>query len=381
MLTQGYRRFEWKQILNDQNTLVAYQPQTMLELSGSLKTPSGKPIANGKINLAATREGLFVDTVSDSNGNFKFKGLDLPDTAKMLLNARTAKNEKNVTIIVKNSDYAPALASIKTENVILLPDEQALMAKNYSTYGQIVKNDSLKNARLLKEVKIQAKRIDKGPDLSSSANLNGPGNADQVIMGGELNCGVLSDCLIGKIHNATLENGKFYTFRSQNDINYPGGKAVKPAMILIVDGAIMDGSEIDGINTEDVYSIEVLESNTYLAIYGSNAPGGALVITLKRGGESTHDDKSTSGLIILPFNGFYKVKEFYSPKYADPKKETEVDDLRNTIYWNPDVITDKDGKASFEYFNDDTRGTYRVVIEGIDESGNLGRAVYRYKVE
>jgi uncharacterized protein YfaS (alpha-2-macroglobulin family) len=56
-------------------------------------------------------------------------------------------------------------------------------------------------------------------------------------------------------------------------------------------------------------------------------------------------------------------------------------DLRSTIYWQPDIITDKEGKASFEYFNADGKGTYRVVIEGIDADGNLGRQVYRYQVE
>jgi len=45
------------------------------------------------------------------------------------------------------------------------------------------------------------------------------------------------------------------------------------------------------------------------------------------------------------------------------------------------VITDKDGKASFNYFNVDGKGTYRIIVEGIDEDGNLGRQVYRYEVK
>jgi uncharacterized protein YfaS (alpha-2-macroglobulin family) len=56
-------------------------------------------------------------------------------------------------------------------------------------------------------------------------------------------------------------------------------------------------------------------------------------------------------------------------------------DLRSTIYWKPDLITDKDGNASVNYFNADGTGTYRVIVEGMDEKGNLGRQVFRYKVE
>jgi len=34
-----------------------------------------------------------------------------------------------------------------------------------------------------------------------------------------------------------------------------------------------------------------------------------------------------------------------------------------------------------EFYNADGQGSYRIVIEGMDEKGNIGRQVYRYKVE
>ncbi|MBS1501329.1 MAG: hypothetical protein JST32_04660, partial [Bacteroidetes bacterium] len=51
------------------------------------------------------------------------------------------------------------------------------------------------------------------------------------------------------------------------------------------------------------------------------------------------------------------------------------------IYWNANVTTDKNGAASFEFFNSDGIGTYKAIIEGIDKDGNLGRYVYRYVVQ
>jgi hypothetical protein len=45
------------------------------------------------------------------------------------------------------------------------------------------------------------------------------------------------------------------------------------------------------------------------------------------------------------------------------------------------VVTHNDGNTSFEYYNADCSGTYRLVIEGIDENGNIGRQVYRYSVK
>jgi hypothetical protein len=46
----------------------------------------------------------------------------------------------------------------------------------------------------------------------------------------------------------------------------------------------------------------------------------------------------------------------------------------------PELVTDKDGQSSFEFYNADGPGTYRLVIEGIDENGNIGRKIYSYKV-
>jgi hypothetical protein len=499
MLTQGYRRFEWKNVLSNTNPPVAYQPEKLLELAGNIQTPSGKPVVNGKVTLTATRENFFADTTTDANGNFKFTNLDLPDTAKIVLNARKAHEGKNVTIFVKKADFA-AVIKQKQITTSLSHELQAIMQKNYAEYRQQQKDDSLKSVRQLKEVTITARKVSKpdiynnygtipehladmkkvneylsiddalksvipgmfyinghyyvgrydsrnmvaliindspaseddlhfyspkeidnirlidktglsqatlriatkryagtdttstyklkevnikarkivqGPDLSGSANMNGAGHADQVITGDKLQgCITLSDCLNGKVFGVSFKDGMAYNMRSQTTL---GGT---PPMIIILDGNILDASHLNDVNATDISSIEVLRSAAFLTIYGSNAPGGALVITSKHGGQNSYvTSESPSGLITYPFKGFYKARAFYSPKYKGPKTETQPFDARNPVYWNPNIITDKDGKASFEYFNADTKGIYRIVIEGIDDNGNLGRQVYKYKVE
>jgi hypothetical protein len=148
-------------------------------------------------------------------------------------------------------------------------------------------------------------------------------------------------------------------------------------MKLIVDGVMIEGSHLSELNSNDIYSIEVLRSTAYLAMYGSNAPGGALVITMRRG-ESRARQTSFSGVITYLFKGFTPTRSFYTPKYS---AATPLPDTRQTIYWNPNIITGKDGMATIQYLNNDTKGTYRVVVEGIDEEGNLGRLVYHYKVD
>jgi hypothetical protein len=329
----------------------------------------------------STTANLLRDTTTDADGNFKFIVLDLADTAKIVLRARKEHNGSNVAIYVKHKDYPvtdPLWNPGLNNNVINLLKGKDESDKTYTehqeqTTKQYAGTDTAKTIKL-HVVNIKSK-INKKPDLTNSGNLNGPGNADQVIMSDQLqHCVNLTDCLVGRAFGVRFVNGKAYSLR--------GAKA---GMRIIVDGVMQDpGASLNDLNTNDIYSIEVLRSGAYLAIYGSNASGGAIVVTTKRGGgENTSYITNTApaGLITYSFKGYFKAKTFYSPKYNHPKTDNEPSDLRSTIYWNPNIITDKDGNASFEYFNNDTKGNYRVVVEGIDDNGNLGRQVYRYKVE
>lgn len=159
-------------------------------------------------------------------------------------------------------------------------------------------------------------------------------------------------------------------------------------MAVIIDGISVAqdsnnsnaGDIIDNLNANDIASIEVLRSIAYTSIYGGRAGGGVIIITTKRGGGS-YVQRYSPGIISYNPKGYYKANVFYSPQYDDPKTNTQIPDLRSTIYWKPNIITNNNGKASVEYFNADSKGTYRVVIEGIDSDGNLGRQVYHYKVE
>ena len=48
------------------------------------------------------------------------------------------------------------------------------------------------------------------------------------------------------------------------------------------------------------------------------------------------------------------------PKYTEDNWEVERSDFRKTIYWNPVIQTDKNGEASFSYWNSDEETSFRV---------------------
>jgi len=379
MLTQGYHRFEWKQVLSDSYPPVVYQPEKTLEISGHLKNLFGKPVANGKVTLfTTTRGGFIIDTVSDKEGRFTFKNLVFRDSIRFVIQARTAKDRKNIQIDLDN------IAPQKVGPNKNAPDLQvnisdglsSFLQNSKSWYAGQLKYGLVSNSILLKEVEIKATKVN---PAENSSNLNGPGNADQVVSGDEISqgCAHISDCLQGRLFGVRFQNGIAYLNRSPNT-----------PMAVIIDGISVAqdsnnsnaGDIIDNLNANDIASIEVLRSIAYTSIYGGRAGGGVIIITTKRGGGS-YVQRYSPGIISYNPKGYYKANVFYSPQYDDPKTNTQIPDLRSTIYWKPNIITNNSGKASVEYFNADSKGTYRVVIEGIDSDGNLGRQVYHYKVE
>ena len=151
-------------------------------------------------------------------------------------------------------------------------------------------------------------------------------------------------------------------------------------MLLIVDGVNLGHNyDINSINVSNIETIEVYKGAN-ASIYGMDGGAGALVITTRQGGTDLNDIQAV-GILPITVAGFYKAREFYTPGYEHPDDQLKHPDLRSTIFWKPELVTGKDGNASFDFYNADGAGTYRVVVEGIDEKGNLGRQVYRYKVE
>jgi len=377
MLTQGYRRFEWKKIMADEP--LKYQPETALNLSGMIKTMGNKPIANGKIRLTSVKDMFSADTLSDDQGRFIFSNLTFNDSTKLVINAKKAKGGTSVRIAVDKPGYLSVTHVTRSATFLTdsIPVKVSDALKQAYVTGKML---SMKNAIHLKEVTIRARRspfeAPNTENMKLSANLNGPGNADQVLLSDQImrsGDGKLSEILVGKVFGVSFHNGMAYNLRPAHSL---GGSS---AMVIIIEGAQVSPKMLDNINANDIYSIEILRSGGYLSIYGSSASSGALIVTLKHGAEAQHTTSDgVDGLIIHSFNGFYKAREFYMPKYNVQTGKQPNDD-RSTIYWNPDIIT-TNGKASIEYYNEGSPATYRVVVEGIDGNGNLCRQVFKYPV-
>ena len=66
--------------------------------------------------------------------------------------------------------------------------------------------------------------------------------------------------------------------------------------------------------------------------------------------------------------GFSVPVEFYAPQYPEGGIQGDIDP-RRTLYWNPNVITDKEGNARVEFYNNSYSRHYTVSGAGITASG------------
>ena len=76
---------------------------------------------------------------------------------------------------------------------------------------------------------------------------------------------------------------------------------------------------------------------------------------------------SGKGTRVTHFDGYAPPAHFVMPDYSVMPPE---EDFRRTLYWNPNLTTDENGKAMIVFYNNATCKQLRVSAEGISPEGN-----------
>jgi hypothetical protein len=377
MLTQGYRRFSYTDLLADKYPPLTYSPEQGINISGTLRTTTGVPIDRGNINMLIADRNISKNIVTDVEGHFKFENLPLMDSSQVVLSARNNPNNTSLMIMADAIPKPP-------------------VAKNYENPGQITNIDStlsvyLQNSRkqganshVLKEVVIKGTRTAKVTHEPYPSLKGLSMETDQTLTADLLkDCGNdFEGCVLSKVFGIWHVDNKYYVKR-----DYDAGN--KKPIKFFVNGLGIDDGYINNINPADIESIEVYLKDGVAGLMRFYDCNGIISITTKTHSFDTavkpNTDLSLLGSasqVTLNPKGFYKTRIFYSPKYNNPQNmPAQGTDLRTTIYWNPNILTDKNGNATFDYYNADGRGTYKAIVEGIDNDGNIGRYILRYKVK
>lgn len=376
LLTQGYRRFSYPDVLADKYPQVHFFPEQGIEISGVLRMSNGKPVANGGLLLSIPDRSFRKDTYTDENGRFVFNDLVFTDSSRVTINARGNDNYRDMVINVDPTQYPGVdTTGYRADDVLNIDRELAPYLTN--------SRNEYRTSILLEEVEVTASSR---PTFSNKdyPAISGLGMADHQITGDRLKgCNNLIMCLQTALTGITYDSQTqlFYITRDYN----AGGRI---PVQFFVNGMAMDVPSLNGIMPAEVEGIEIFlrdELGTVSRVYQNN--GVVAIYTAKKQEKGPRMSLSQieallpkSNVVDLTPLGYIEERRFYTPKYDTPERRA-VNDIRTTVYWNPDVKTAADGTAQLDFYNADGAGSYRVIVEGMDATGNIGRAVYRYTVK
>jgi hypothetical protein len=350
LLTQTDHNFEWKKVMGNDTAVITFPAEKGLKIAGKITDLSNKPIANGTVTLLSTNGGSLLSSQSDNNGLFQFPDLAFTDTLHGVLSAVNAKGKNSTRITWFMVNYPPP-------NV-----HQPAYAFGARDSGMA---SIAGRGKLLKPVTVRGAK--EGIQYRTQS-LAGAGNADQVIRADELEMAgaKLSTSLNGRLRGVDFINGVPYL---SGGIQSNTESGVQP-MLIVLDGTKLPpgiNSSIDDIPNEQVETVELLRSGN-TSTYGMDGANGVLIITTKNGNEG---NRTVAAVGVLPVTavGFYQARSF-----------TETPE-GPVVYWNPEIRTDKEGNVRLDYWNADHAGTYKIIVEGIDDNGHIGRLIYHYKVE
>lgn len=164
----------------------------------------------------------------------------------------------------------------------------------------------------------------------------------------------------------TVKNNDKINFRLTR--KYPSQPFENNPLVLVDGVPVYDLEKVLSINSRDIEKIDVLNAKYFIS---DNVLEGILHFVSKKGNLGVIDlDRS---VFRQEYELLQNNNEFYSPNYSlDSLKNNRIPDFRNTLYWNPDLHTDKTGKTTVEFYSSDESAEYIITIEGITPDGKTG---------
>lgn len=386
MLTQGWVSYDW-----DFSKKPLFKMEKEYTVNGRVYGLLQKPIPNAKMTLFGNNRGkMMMTTIANEKGEFIFTDLPVMDSASFVIQAKNMKNKAGALTIEVDEFKRPLIKIIPKKSVLTNTPLDSI-SKNFITNRTQEAKMTFKEGIVLNEVNILGKRVIKG-----SKNLNGPGEADQTITEEELNNvykKTLFDLLNEKVNGFNL---KYSTPRGL----FIGFDTLK----LIFDGVNVDHfyehiqpntrlpiasndyynylrGFLDNFQAEDIRGIELMSSYKNRSRYkerdiNSFASKWAFIEITTRTGLGPFVKKVPNIYMYKPMN-YGDTKSFYSPRYTSLNKTDKKPDVRSTLYWNPNIVTDEKGNAQTSFFSSDKKGSYTVWVEGSDMQGNFGFKTYK----
>jgi hypothetical protein len=364
MLTQGWRRFKWNDVLKEQGPIIKFLPEYNGQLiSGKIiNTRGNKQVndLNAFLSVPGRPFGFYVSK-SDPNGSVRFE----------------VKNYYgNGAIITRVADPKDSFYRVEIQSPFIDSDG----GRKYSSYVLEAENKEQLQRR---SINMQVQNIYSGNELKK---FNDPAIVDTLPFFGspeftynlddykrfttmeevlreyvrEINVGARNGKLTIKMFNPLLHD--FY----DGDV------------LVLLDGVPL--SDADKILSYDPLKVKRLDVIQSQYIIGPSIFNGVASFSTYEGVFDKFEFDPR--LVAIDYDGLQLQREFYSPVYETKQQlEKRIPDFRNTLLWSPDITTDQDGKTIVQFYTSDRPGKYMVLLQGMSANGDCVSAQTVFEVK
>lgn len=333
MLTHGWRRFVWEEILDEKvSKALLFEPEKGIMIYGKTTAFNNKfKTTPSFLNLSILKPTLYQENKNTANnGNFSFGPYIFQDTVEVFIQSipktksqRSLENEiaiyiDNFNANIERSNFLPPVKNIINK----LPEKylDAAIQKKIIDFNADPRTIKLKEVTVVTKPKTPKELLDK--------------RISQVVRYTEPSKRIFVDSIKGfsplTPFDVLITNGGagVQVFGSLG--NQTATIRLSPPLYLL-DGMEVDEELINNIPSSAIEFIDILKSPT--AVYRNSGNGIIAVYTKSFIGFIPNSEKNTPNIINTNVVGFHKTREFYSPRYDQPKVEHKLQDFRTTLHW------------------------------------------------
>ena len=396
MLTQGWRRFDYSRLAKLETEREHFFDFGM-HINGRVLPEGRRGITESKfLTLIVNQDEhpLVYDGQTDEKGYFSFQGLDFEDSTSIYIQVFTVnKNRKNNPVQFKPNEvefFEKNRPEITLKNSGLLQDNETDL--EFKEYWVEVKKADLMMQQFLKnqiveleEVTVESSQIQKKPDIRAIQYGDNP-DFTLMVTPEEWVFQNVFQLLRGRFPGVTV-SGDVFSINPPPTVTIrggaPGGSQNRGALFLL-DGMPVQTSMAAVIMVPDIERIDLLRSMSKAMIFGPDGAGGVINIFTRRGNPQAETISKTPQIdrnATLNKTGFAPVRQFYTPPKYIENVGPRIPDFRSTIYWNPNIVTDNNGKAVVEFPLTDGKTQVEVRLEGLSVDGKPVSGTYSFKVQ
>jgi hypothetical protein len=369
MLTQGWRRFKWEDILQEKSPASNFPP----ELNGHIITGkavsaiTGKPLEN--IETYISVPGLntnFKTYISDTAGRLKFDFKYMKGSSEIIV--QTNPTVDSVSRIELNNPFAEQFSGNTT------PPFYLSSARQKTLLDQSI-NVQVQN----QYAGTQLKRLLPAADTASVFE-----KPDAVYMMDDYTrFSTIEEVLREYVNLMDVQKikGKFQ-IQLWNNFFVPRQDMAnlqffQSSPLLLVDGVPV--FDIDRLMSYDPLKMRKLEVYNRRYFLGNSFFSGILNWTSYKGDLANFELDPRA--LVIDYEGLQLQREFYSPVYDSQENNAHTPDFRTLLYWSHEIPADKNGERHIRFYTSDKKGRYLTMIQGLSPQGYGGTAVQYFEIK